>query len=458
MHERLAAFARGSAERARDLFSTAELRRRLVDAPPVRPLDPGPFGLIAEVKFRAPSAGALATGSSAAAVSQASAYVRGGACAVSVLTEPHWFGGSDAYLQAVAREVDRPVLRKDFLVDPRQVLQARLLGASGVLLIARMLPDLRPFLDACAEAGLFALVEAFGEADLARLQALPDSGARVLYGLNARDLSTLEVSLDRMVDLAPRVPVPAVAESGLDGPADAARVARAGYGLALVGSALMREGDPQASVNAMIRAGRRARGPAEVLLGRPVIKICGLTDEAAVDAAVDAGATAVGFVLCPSARQVSPDRARALAARVPRDRCAVVAVGREVDAELLHAARLVEADVVQGAPVPGVIPDRPVLHAFCATAPTGSGLTLLDAADPGSGVPGDPEFAARIADDRPIVLAGGLRPDTVADLIHRVRPAGVDVSSGVERAPGHKDPTAIRHFVAAARAAFQEIP
>lgn len=458
MHERLRMFAEGSRERALALPPLEELRQRALDAPPVRPFLPGAFGVIAEVKFRAPSSGQIAPGSTEAAVRQALAYARGGASAISVLTEPHHFGGERGYLRAVSHAVDVPAMRKDFLVDPRQVFEARALGASGVLLIVRLVPDLRPLLEAVAETGMFALVEAFGDADLERLAALPETGARVLHGLNARDLGSLGVSVDRLVARASDVPVPRVAESGLKGPEDAARVARAGYGLALVGGHLMTCADPAAEVRALVEAGRRARGPVRDLLGAPVVKICGLTRPEDVDAAVQAGATAVGFVFADSPRRVMPEQARVLAARVPRDRCAVVAVGREIDQDLLDAARVIEADAVQGAPVAGVIPDRPVLPAFSnAEPPPGDDLVLVDGPAPGSGRPGDPELARRVAADRPVVLAGGLRPDGVAAAIHAVRPAGVDVSSGVEAAPGQKDPALIQQFVSAARAAFLEI-
>lgn len=269
----LDAMARGS--RARD----AALRARvdpaaLVAAARRAPAAPGlrlgTFDLIAEVKRRAPSAGALAPlGDDGVerAVAQARIYARAGAAAVSVLTEPDRFAGSMAHLEAVAAALQPlgvPAMRKDFLVSPLQVAEARVAGAGGVLLIVRMLPPdtLRRMRDLALELGMFVLIEAFDEADLHAAAALvgPRPAPGQLVGLNTRDLRSLTVDVGRLERLAGAFPagVPAVAESGLEVPADAARVARQGYRLALVGSALMRAADPGALARGLREAGRRA--------------------------------------------------------------------------------------------------------------------------------------------------------------------------------------------------------
>ena len=158
-----------------------------------------------------------------------------------------------------------PAMRKDFLVDPYQLLEARVAGAGGVLVILRMLS--RAALDAlieCAGAlGLFVLLEAFDARDLERMHALIGAHAGsvvLLAGVNCRDLATLEVVPERLLELAPLLPagVPRVAESGVTSAADARAVAAAGYQLALVGSALMRGGDPAALAQALLAAGRAA--------------------------------------------------------------------------------------------------------------------------------------------------------------------------------------------------------
>jgi len=158
-------------------------------------------------------------------------------------------------------------MRKDFLVDPYQVLEARAAGAGGVLLILRMLsPGTLAALIECARThGLFVLLEAFDAHDLERMCELvtADAGrSTLLAGLNCRDLTTLGVVPERLLELAPLLPhgVPHVAESGVTKAADARRLAAAGYGLILVGSALMRDADPAPLARELLDAGRDARG------------------------------------------------------------------------------------------------------------------------------------------------------------------------------------------------------
>jgi indole-3-glycerol phosphate synthase len=272
----LAAMARGSEQRVAE--SRARLpAERLAGIVAAQPAPPalrlgGRFDLIAELKLRSPALGVLA-GSASGLEERVVAYARGGAAIVSVLTEPGRFDGSLGHLERASAALAPhgvPTLRKDFLVDPYQLLEARAAGASGVLLIARMLPSARldELVAAAAELGLFVLVEAFDAADI---DAAARAGERwrgpdgtYLVGVNSRDLRTLEVVPERLAALAPRLPLrwPRVAESGLESAADAARLAAAGYTLALVGGALMAAADPAALVRAMIEAGRAAGSPA----------------------------------------------------------------------------------------------------------------------------------------------------------------------------------------------------
>ena len=237
---------------------------------PLFPLRLGGFDIIAEIKARSPAEGALAA-AGLDRVSQARAYVRGGAAAISVLTEPSRFDGALEHLEEVVAAVPgTPVMRKDFLVEPLQVLEARKAGASGVLLITAMLSDdkLRAMLDSAYDLGMFVLLEAFDETDLARSRALLASAAdrdraaagQLLVGVNTRNLRTLDVDSARLERLAPLLPdAPCVAESGLKTADDAATVAGWGYRLALVGTALMRSDDP-----AELVADMRASGGARV--------------------------------------------------------------------------------------------------------------------------------------------------------------------------------------------------
>ena len=260
--------ARSSAARVAQAMrreSATHLERRARAAPPSAPLrlSATGFDVIAELKLRSPAAGVLGDASQDW-LGRVAAYARGGAAAVSVLTEPSRFDGSLEHLRqaaAVLVPLGVPAMRKDFLVDPYQVLEARAAGAGGVLIILRMLPrsQILQLLEAAAEHGMFVLLEAFDSGDLDMARDLLTSRAAhrsshralqhapILVGVNCRDLQTLEVVQERFATLAPGLPAgwPAVAESGVASGLDARRMQRLGYSLALIGTALMASADPQ---------------------------------------------------------------------------------------------------------------------------------------------------------------------------------------------------------------------
>ncbi|MCZ6560642.1 MAG: indole-3-glycerol-phosphate synthase [Gammaproteobacteria bacterium] len=266
----LAELAISSLERVRQLEVGREDFQKLIDqsaTPPGLRLSSAGFDLIAEYKRRSPTQGELAEATSDMS-RQLSDYARGGAAMISVLTEPTQFDGSLQHLSQAARllsELDIPVMRKDFLVDPLQLYEARAAGASGALLIIRMLDDaaLENMLDCAAGLGLFVLVEAFDRQDLNRLAAVSVSREKqlILAGVNCRDLSTLELEPGRFLDLAPDLPpgLPAVADSGITKSDVLPLLADAGYRLALIGSALMQHTRPGDFV-AECLAGARNQG------------------------------------------------------------------------------------------------------------------------------------------------------------------------------------------------------
>ncbi len=269
MSDFLQQMAASSAERA------AKAKRRYSDAEldlPLQRLTFSGFDVIAEIKQRSPSEGALA-GKDGDRLRQARHYAEGGAVAVSVLTEPSRFAGALEHLSEVAAELataNIPVMRKDFLVDPVQLLEARANGASGVLLITAMQTDrdLIGMLDCAQEHSLFVLLEAFDDDDLQRTARLLEqerfasraAEGQLLVGVNTRNLRTLAVDPERLKSLAGSLPAGAlcVAESGLRTAADAAAAARMGYHLGLVGTALMRAADPAGLLRDMCMAGRQA--------------------------------------------------------------------------------------------------------------------------------------------------------------------------------------------------------
>jgi len=274
--QQMKALSEQRAMEAREAVEFEDLWDAALDAPASYELVLDTFDLIAEVKALSPSEGVLkqVTPETATdkAVAQARLYESAGAAAISVLTEPTQFGGSLDHLRAVAAAVSIPVMRKDFLVTDYQVVEAREAGASGVLLIVRMLADddLFEMIDLTRDMGMFCLVEAFDQTDLQRLSRLlilrggefatGDHTGRLLVGLNCRDLATLRIDPARFEQLRAAMPsgYPLVAESGIATPEDAASVAKLNYNLALVGSSLMKAQDPESLATEMLASARAA--------------------------------------------------------------------------------------------------------------------------------------------------------------------------------------------------------
>ncbi len=487
-------------------------------------LRPG-LHLIAEVKRRSPSAGRLAPDDDDV-VARARAYQAGGASLVSVLVEPRYFGGSLDDLSAVRRAITLPLLAKEFVVDARQLPLLRAAGADLVLLLAALHParTLRRLVRQAFEVGLEPFVEAHGPRELDRALA---SDARCI-GINNRDLRSLAVDPERAVRMRAMVPEDrvVVAESGAAEPATIAIWRAAGFDAALVGEALMRAGrDPQAvaaRTAAFVAAGRPpdpAEDPAAADRA-PHVKICAITERTGLEAALRAGADAVGFNFVPGTPRALRDaqahdlvtHARALrgGARAP------LLVGVFADqpaAEVERISQALDLDAVQlsGDEPPGMLDElsRPVFKALhlpaaassagagaeahaarsdtgahadrllayaraCANHPRLAGL-LLDTADPrapgGTGRRADTGVAARVAREIPVMLAGGLDPAVVAAALRAIPAVGVDVASGVEtvgrgrrRAPRTrfgqplKDPLRVELFVKRARAARLDRP
>jgi phosphoribosylanthranilate isomerase len=477
-----------------DALGAAALARAVAAAPDPRPIvdalaAPG-LHLIAEVKRRSPSAGAIVEADDA--VARARAYAAGGAAAISVLCEPHWFGGSVDDLRAVRAAVSVPVLAKEFVVDPRQLDLLRAAGADLVLLLAVLHPAKRlaRLVGRARDLGLEALVEAH---DARELDAALASGARIV-GINNRDLRTLDVDPERAVRLHELVPGDriAIAESGVRDTGTVARWRATGFDAALVGEALMRSPDPAAAARAFVAAGRDPREPAQ-LARLPHVKICGVTDEAGMLAAIRAGAGAVGLNFAPGtprelaleegvalarlARSAAPATSRPqivlVTANLPEARLAEVVAALDPDVVQLNGDEPPSAVAATGRPTwkalrvsAGTQPDA-VIAAARAFLEAGATRILLDAASGphpgGTGTRVDVELAAAVAREVPITLAGGLHPANVAGALLTVPATGVDVASGTEapRVAGErprKDPLRVALFIKRANDARRHRP
>lgn len=240
---------------ARRPLDDGALLARALMLPPTRSFSAALRGrapaVIAEIKRASPSVGAIADRD---AGDQARSYAEAGAAAVSVLTEPVHFHGSLADLRAARSACDLPILRKDFLLVPSEVIESRAAGADAVLLITACLSasELEAMLQAAADVELGALVETHSEQDL---DAAIAAGAEVI-GVNARDLETLEVDLEGALERLRTIPRDrlAVLESGISGPEHVRAAIDAGASAVLVGETLMRADDPEAVIRALVGA------------------------------------------------------------------------------------------------------------------------------------------------------------------------------------------------------------
>ena len=206
----------------------------------------GDAAVIAEIKKASPSKGVIRADFHPARI--AASYQQGGAACLSVLTDVDFFQGSDIYLQQARAACDLPILRKDFTVDPYQVIEARAIGADAVLLIVAALADtqLRELSHTASEVGVDVLVEVHDRAELERALALPEP----LIGINNRDLHSFETRLGTTLELLPHIPADrlVITESGIHVPEDVALMREANVNAFLVGEAFMRAADPGAKL------------------------------------------------------------------------------------------------------------------------------------------------------------------------------------------------------------------
>ena len=254
--DKIVATKRDEIAAAKAACAQAELEEALAEAPPVRDFFAAlsatdEVSLIAEVKKASPSAGLIREDFDPVAIARC--YEQHGAACLSVLTDVQYFQGSLDYLRAVRAEVSLPILRKDFILDPYQLVEARVAGADAVLLIAECLEDcdLRSLHNKAIELGMTPLVELYDPENLPRVL---DAGA-MLIGINNRDLRTFETDLGHTIRLRKEIPDDrlVVGESGIRTAEDVDRLAKAGVDAILVGESLMREADIGAAVDRLMR-------------------------------------------------------------------------------------------------------------------------------------------------------------------------------------------------------------
>lgn len=409
------------------------------------------ISFICEVKKASPSKGLIAADFPYLKI--AKEYEAAGAAAISVLTEPEYFLGCDRYLEEIAKQVSIPVLRKDFTVDAYQIYEARVLGASAVLLIVALLSDetLRQFLALAHRLGLSALVEAHDETEVKRAIC---AGARII-GVNNRDLRTFLVDVENSRRLRSLIPdgVLYVSESGIRTAEDVGNLYQNGTDAVLIGETLMRSPDKGAML-ANLRRECRTR-----------VKICGLTRPCDVEYVNASRPDYVGFVFAGTKRKLDSKRAAALRALLDPG---ITAVGVFIDEEIPVLLRLLREGIIDMVQLHGREDEAyirrlkeeagcPVIKAFSIRTEEdikrakqcSADYIMLDNGPGGTGESFDWSLMRSVY--RPFFLAGGLDCENVTQAL-RLGAFALDVSSGVESG-GVKDPEKIARFIGQVRAA-----
>jgi indole-3-glycerol phosphate synthase / phosphoribosylanthranilate isomerase len=421
--------------------------------------------LIAEVKRASPSKGMLAPNMDP--VATARIYEKHGASIISVLTEPHFFLGSPAYLTAIKNAVNVPVLRKDFIVDDYQVYEARAWGADLILLICAILDDnqLHHLLHLTHELHMNALVEVHSHEEARRAVK---AGALII-GVNSRDLTTFKMNPYLLREIRQSLPKDRIiiAESGIYSEADVRRLARYDVQAMLVGESLVLSPDIPAQIRMLLHGANQTTQ----------VKICGLSEPEHINIAIEAGADMLGFIFHePSHRYIRPTRIPALLessasyAQPAQGQVRPDLVGVFVNKDANYINDVVDQVGLNFVQLHGTeSPDfcqqisRPVIKALSlkeqsdlsqlADYQSVAWRLLIDTPTPdwgGSGRTNDWKLARLAAQQSKILLAGGLTPENVTAAIQQVHPWGLDVSSGVET-DKKKDLQKIRAFLAQVR-------
>ena len=418
------------------------------------------FNFICEVKKASPSKGIIAEHFPYLDI--AKEYEVAGAAAISVLTEPDFFKGDKKYLQEIASTVKIPVLRKDFIIDEYQIYQAKVWGASAILLICACLdvPTLTKFRELADSLGLSSLVEAHDEKEV---QMAIDCGARII-GVNNRNLKDFTVDVQNSVRLRNLVEddVIFVSESGLERPEDIQVLRDNNIGVALMGETFMR------SLNKVEKLAY-LYGPTYYT---PKVKMCGISKVETIPAIVDAKPDYMGLVFAPSKRQVTVEQAKILVEELHKQYAVqynsetIKTVGvfvNETVENLLKIAEEVKLDVIQlhgdeDESFIQILKEQSNVEVWKAVQvrsaadaekwiDSSADMLLFDAyhKDERGGTGEVFDWSSLDEFERPFMLAGGIDSANVARAIRTVRPYGIDISSGIET-NGVKDDEKIKAF------------
>ncbi len=413
----------------------------------------GSIALITEIKLASPNENHL--GDSADIESKAKQYEQGGADCISIVTEKYFFNGNPEFIKKAKQLIKLPVLQKDFVIDDYQLYEAKIARADAILLIARILSrkDLINLINLSIQLNIEPVVEINNENDLEKVLRCKTR----IIAVNARDLDTFEVSVDKACDLIKKIPDKFIklGFSGIKGPAEIEKYRNAGANGVLIGTSLMKAENIGEYIKSLhIHYDDISNTDVKV-------KICGIRSLEAAKVAVEAGADFLGFNFVPTSRRfIKPDDALKIIKSII-GQVKIVGVFQNADIEYLNdLARKLELDFVQlhGSENNDYINnvDIPIIKSVSLVdtlQKIPAKYFLLDRIKRGTGKMVDFEKAAKLASDFPLFYAGGLNPDNVLEVVRKVKPFAVDVAGGVET-EGMQNLEKIRLFVKNAKGGY----
>ena len=398
------------------------------------------IAIIAEIKLASPTNPSL--GSESDIIQRAIAYEKAGADAISFITEKHYFKGNTTVISQLKSRVHIPILQKDFVIDPYQIYEAKMIGSDAILLIARLVDKnvLKDFVTISQKIGIEPIVEINDEEDLEKALGTNTS----FIAVNARDLSTFTVDIPKACALVEKIPEKYIklGFSGINSSVEVKRYKKAGAKGVLVGTSLMKA----ANIDNFIKSLNN--------VDDVKVKICGIRTYEAAQSAIDSGADYLGFnFVLKSRRYIEPKQALEILKEI-RGKIQIVGIFQNADAsEVREIAKLLKLDFVQlhGQEDSEYIKqiDSQVIKAINSSSEINDlsvDYFLLDRVQQGEGEMFNIDMAKAIANKYPVFLAGGLTPQNISSIVREVQPFAVDVAGGIE-SNGIEDIQKIKEFI-----------
>lgn len=403
--------------------------------------------IIAEIKLASPTIDFL--GSESDIIQRAIAYEEAGADVISFITEQHYFKGNTTFISELKTKVNIPILQKDFVIDPYQIYEAKMIGSDAILLIARLVEKnvLKDFVAISRKIGIEPIVEINDEEDLKKALDTDTS----FIAVNARDLRTFTVDISKACTLLEKISERYIklGFSGINSSAEVRRYKKAGAKGVLVGTSLMKTTNIDNFIKSLTNKDDIK------------VKICGIRTLEAAQAAIDSGADYLGFNFVPNSRRyIEPEQALEIIKKI-RGNIQIVGIFQNADVLVVREiAKQLNLDFVQlhGQEDSEYVKqiDSRVIKAINSPSETydySVDYFLLDRIHQGEGEMVSNDVAKTMTNKFPIFLAGGLTPQNVASIVEKIKPYAVDVAGGIETS-GSQDMQKINDFIKNAKGVF----